>query len=55
MKYYKILDDFIYATDDLTKEDLARAKDGSYDVIINRIEETYYDKHKNDWVKIDGT
>lgn len=52
MKYLKIASDLIVGTDTLTKEDLVRAKNGSYDLIINRIEETYYDPVDNEWKSI---
>lgn len=52
MKYYKIQDDFIVGTDELTRDDLVRAKNGSYDVIINRIEETQYQPEANVWIPI---
>lgn len=52
MKYYKILGDSVIGTDNLTQEDLVRAKQHSYDAIINRIDETSYDVDNNAWKPI---
>lgn len=52
MKYLKIYDDLVVGTDELTRDDLVKAKNGTYDVIINRIEETVYDADTNEWKPI---
>ena len=56
MKYLKIIgSSLIMGCDEITADDLARVKDHSYDMLINRITEEYFDADKNEWVKIEST
>jgi hypothetical protein len=53
MKYFKIIGNLVMATDELTKDDLVRVKNRTYDLLINKIEETYYDAEDNEWKPIE--
>lgn len=53
-RYLKIGALLIWATDNLTKEDLIRAKTKQYDFLIDLDKWLRYDVDKNTWVEIEG-
>lgn len=52
MKYIKSTSYGVFGTDELTKEDLGRAKNDRDYVLINRITEEYFDPEENEWKPI---
>ena len=52
-RYLKIMSEVVWATDNLTKDDLARLKDGSYDLILDLEEWKRFDPDTNSWVEIE--
>lgn len=53
MKYIKVISSgLVFGTDNLTTEDLACAKQGGYEAIINRITEEFYEPEENVWKPI---
>lgn len=52
--YLKITGDLVWATDTLTKEDLARLKQHSYDAVIDLEAFKQFDPNTNEWVDIKG-
>ncbi len=53
-RYLKIMGDVIWGTNSLTKEDLVRLKDGSYDSIIDLQEMKSFNSKFNNWEEIKG-
>lgn len=53
-KYLKISGDLVWGTNELTKDDLIRAKAGGYEVIINLEDFTQYDPEENIWKEVEG-
>ena len=52
MKFIKATVYGVFGTDNLTKEDLSRAKNDRDYILINRITEEYFDAEKNEWKPI---
>lgn len=52
MKFIKATYYGVFGTDELTKEDLGRAKNDKDYILINRITEEYFDPEKNEWKPI---
>lgn len=48
-RYLKVTDGVVFATDDLTKEDLSRARAGSYCAIVDTKYGTVYNHQENRW------
>ena len=53
-KYLKITGDVLWQQNEITKEDLGRLKDGSYDAIVDTYEGKYFDVEENEWKEIEG-
>lgn len=51
-RYLKIVGELVFATDTLTKDDLAKLMRGSYDLILDLENWTQFDKDNNQWVAI---
>ena len=54
MKFIKATYYGVFGTDNLTKEDLGRAKNDKDYILINRISEEYFDAEANEWKPIQG-
>lgn len=53
-RYLKIYGGVIWATDNLTIEDLGKFKNGSYDAILDLQEWKQFNPDKNEWEDIKG-
>lgn len=53
-KYLKIAPGLIQGTNELTKDDLVRCKNGGYDYIIDLENGTFFNAEENNWEKIEG-
>jgi len=53
-RYLKIGGGIIWGTNNLTRDDLVRRKNGGYDNIIDLQEGTEFDPDENAWVAIKG-
>lgn len=51
-KYLKINGKVLWASNEITKDDLVRVKNGAYDTIVNLEEMTHYDADDNTWREI---
>ena len=53
-RYLIITGDFIWGKQEITKDDLARVKTRTCDVLFDTLEEKYFDAENNDWKEIKG-
>lgn len=53
-RYLKITNELVWGTDNLTKEDLVRLVQRSYDCIIDTQENKTFNKDTNSWDDIKG-
>lgn len=54
-RYLKITTgDMIWGTNNLTRDDLIRCKNGGYEAILDLQNGTYYDADANEWKEITG-
>lgn len=53
-RYLKIIGNIVWATDNLTKEDLAKLSQGGYDCILDLKEWKEFDCTSNSWLDIKG-
>lgn len=51
-RYLKILGDFVYADDVISRSDLIKLKNRSYDVIIDLENWKQFDVNSNSWVEL---
>ncbi len=55
MKRFLIINHFLKGThqkDEVTREDLAGAKNRDCDLIVDTVKETYYDHKENQWKEV---
>lgn len=52
MKYIKVERDMLWGTDAITRDDLVRVRNRTYDTIINLDDLTQYDAENNTWKSI---
>lgn len=53
-RYIKIGGSVVWGTNNLTKDDLIRAKNGGYDVILDIVEMKTFNADDNAWEDIEG-
>ena len=53
-KYLKITADFVWGTNNLTRDDLVGVRTHKYDLILNLVDMTSYNADKNEWEPIQG-
>ncbi|MFA5999244.1 MAG: hypothetical protein WC747_04465 [Candidatus Babeliales bacterium] len=53
-RWLKITAGIVWGTNNLTRDDLARRKNGSYDSIIDLNEGTEFDPDQNAWIPVKG-